>query len=150
MRNLCIALAFALCLPIAVFAQEWSLAQKEVWKVEETIIAAFQKGDLETAMSFVHPDYRGLHHGSPVPIDKAIARQQFADMTKNYHTRTACIQPLAIQIFGNTAIVHYVATVTLASYDERPVTIQAAWTDVFIKQGEKWLVVADNGTDLKQ
>ncbi len=151
MKKLCLVIAVLLLLPSAyLVAQEWSAAQKEIWKVEEGTVADIEKGDVEKLMSYVHQDYRGSGHGSPLPIDKPIFRKQLEEMLKTYPARSLFLQPAAIQVFGNTAIVHYIATITLKSVDGKEATLQTAYTDVFVKQGEKWLIVADNGYELKR
>ena len=151
MKRLCLAIAVLLLLPSAyLIAQEWSAAQKEIWKVEEETMAAFQKGDVEQFMSYIHPDYRGSNHGSPVPIDKSILRKQIEQMTKTFKVVYSFAQPTAIQVFGNSAIVHYIVTTTMKSLDGKDVEFQTAYTDIFVKQGDKWLIVADNGYELKR
>ena len=154
MRIAVIALTVMLLLgiagPVPLHAQEWSAAQKEIWRVEEETVAYIEKGDVEKIMSYIHQDYRGSGHGSPVPIDKTMFRKQAEQLVKTYPVRTLYLQPTAIQVFGNTAIVHYIATVTVKSVDGNEVTSQSAYTDVFVKQGEKWLIVADNGNELKR
>jgi ketosteroid isomerase-like protein len=151
MKKLCLVIAILLLLPSAyLIAQEWSAAQKEIWKVEEETVADIEKGDVEKLMSYVHQDYRGSGHGSPIPIDKTIFRKQVERLVKTYPARSLFLQPAAIQVFGNTAIVHYIATITLKSVDGKEATSQTAYTDVFVKQGDKWLIVADNGYELKK
>jgi ketosteroid isomerase-like protein len=151
MKMLWLAVALLLLLPSACLnAQEWSTVQKEIWKVWEETMAAFEKGDVEKLMTYVHPDYRGSGHGSPLPVDKSMMRKQFELIAKTYKVLFVSSQPTAIQVFGNTAIVHYIWTVTLKSLDDKEVENQTAWTDVFVKQGEKWLIVADNGYQLKR
>jgi ketosteroid isomerase-like protein len=151
MKKLCLVIAILLLLPSAyLIAQEWSAAQKEIWKVEEETVADIEKGDVEKLMSYVHQDYRGSGHGSPLPIDKTIFRKQVEQLVKTYPARSLFLQPAAIQVFGNTAIVHYIATITLKSVDGKEATSQTAYTDVFVKQGDKWLIVADNGYELKK
>jgi ketosteroid isomerase-like protein len=151
MKKLCLAIAALLLLPSAyLVAQEWSAAQKEVWKVEEETMAALEKGDVEKLMSYIHPDYRGSSHGSPIPIDKGILRTQLELMTKTYKVVYMFMQPTAIQVFGNTAIVHYIVTMTMKPLEGKEETSQAAYTDIFVKQGDKWLIVADNGNELKR
>jgi ketosteroid isomerase-like protein len=151
MRKLCVVVAVLMLLPSAyLIAQDWSAAQKEIWRVEEETVADIEKGDVEKIMSYIHPDYRGSGHGSPLPIDKTIFRKQAEQMVKTYPGRTVFLQPAAIQVFGNTAIVHYIATMTLKSVDGKEATSQSAYTDVLVKQGDKWLIVADNGYELKR
>jgi ketosteroid isomerase-like protein len=60
------------------------------------------------------------------------------------------MQQTAIQVFGNTAIVHYIVTMTMKPLEGKEETSQAAYTDIFVKQGDKWLIVADNGNELKR
>jgi ketosteroid isomerase-like protein len=151
MKKLCLLLPILVLFPSAyLVAQEWSAGQKEIWNVEEETVADIEKGDVEKLMSYVHQDYRGSGHGSPIPIDKTIFRKQVERLVKTYPARSLFLQPAAIQVFGNTAIVHYIATITLKSVDGKEATSQTAYTDVFVKQGDTWLIVADNGYELKR
>jgi ketosteroid isomerase-like protein len=151
MKRLFIAIVVLMLLPPAcLIAQEWSAAQKQIWKVEEETMSAFEKGDFEKVMSYIHPEYRGSGHGSPIAIDKSILRKQFEQMIKTYKVVYVFMQPSAIQVFGNTAIVHYILTMTLKSLDGKETESQTAYTDIFVKQDDKWLVVADNGYELKR
>jgi ketosteroid isomerase-like protein len=151
MKKLCLLLPILFLLPSAyLVAQEWSAAQKEIWKIEEETVTDVEKGDVEKLMSYIHQDYRGSGHGSPIPIDKTTFRKQVEQLIKTYPVRSLLLQPAVIQVFGNTAIVHYIATVSLKSVDGKEVASQTAYTDVFVKQGDKWLLVADNGYELKR
>jgi len=151
MRKLCLVVAVLLLLPSAyLMSQEWSAAQKEVWKLEEGFAAAFEKGDLEAVLSYMHPDYRGSGHGSAVPIDKVIFRKNLESFFKNYKVTNFFLQPTAIQIYGNTAIIHYIATTSMKSLEGKEIESQFAYTDIYVKQGDKWLCVADNGNELKR
>jgi ketosteroid isomerase-like protein len=153
LTSISLVLAVFCCILLAsapLCAQEWSATQREIWKVSEERTAAFEKGDVEKLMSYIHPEYRGSGHGSPVAVDKSIIRKQFEQITKTYKVVYVFSQPTAIQVFGNTAIVHYIWTITLKSLDGKESELQTAWTDVFVKQGDKWLIVGDNGNELKR
>ncbi len=52
-------LCLALLTSTLLFAQEWSAAQKDVWKTVEAHWKIDAQGDLEGFLSYVHPDYRG-------------------------------------------------------------------------------------------
>jgi len=151
MKKLWLAVAVLLLLPTAhLIAQEWSAAQKEIWKLEEESMATFEKGDVEKGLSYIHPDYRGLNHGTPVPIDKSMFRKLFEYMVKNYKVTYYTMQPTAILVVGNTAVADYIMTMSSKSLDGKEEQSQTAWTDVFVKQGDKWLIIADNGNELKK
>lgn len=54
-------------------------------------------------------------------------------------------KPLAINVYGNVAVVHYLwfSTARDASGEEN--TSFGRFTDVFMKQGNKWVLIADAG-----
>jgi len=55
------------------------------------------------------------------------------------------IQPLAIKIHGNVAIVHYSYTNVFKSGEEKEKVEQGRWTDILLKQGDKWVMIGDHG-----
>src|SRR5512142_954367 len=101
MKRRYLILAFLLLMVSALlFAQEWTAAQKEVWGVEQKFSAALLRGDVEGFMSLMHPDYRGLNHGTSLPIDKATFRKGAEENVKNSKITFLSFQPLAVQVFG--------------------------------------------------
>jgi hypothetical protein len=80
-----------------VFAQEWSAAQKEVWKNVQTYWDLATKGDLEGFISYFHKDFSGWINGAHLPHDQA-TRVKFIKFnmprSKNLFSD---IQPLAIK-----------------------------------------------------
>jgi ketosteroid isomerase-like protein len=85
-----------------------------------------------------------------VPIDKGTFRKGTEYFNKNYIITNHSFQPMALQVFGNSAVVHNILTVSTKSLDGREAESQTAWTDVFVKQGDKWLIIADNGNELRK
>jgi hypothetical protein len=51
---------------------------------------------------------------------------------------------LAIKIHGNIAIVHYYFT-DVSKHGEEEEMVQGRWTDILIKQGDKWIMIGDHG-----
>jgi tetratricopeptide (TPR) repeat protein len=147
--SLILAILLLICSP-ALLAQEWSAAQKEVWSVEQKLCDALQKSDTETLLGFIHPDYRGLNHGTNVPIDKAGFQREGLNFWKNNKVTYCSIQPLSIQVFGNAAVVHYVILMMARSADAKETPVHAAWTDIMTREGDKWLLIADNGNELSE
>ena len=55
------------------------------------------------------------------------------------------IQPLKIKIFKNFAIVHYYSSVRIKDEKENIKSSNWKWTEVLIKEGDKWLFVGTHG-----
>ena len=68
---LTIALIFGLGLS-SVFAQEWSAAQKEVWKNVNDYWALIGKGDINGFYEYFHTDYTGWENGSALPSSECL------------------------------------------------------------------------------
>ncbi len=140
--------AAAMCLLLlwaTAWAHEWSAAQKEVWKTVEAYNAAFDKGDIETFMSYFHSDYRGWIYTAPVPSDRATVRKFVEYAMKSSKVLLSNLTPTEISIFGNVAIVHYFWTSVEKSADGKEETNSGRWTDVLMKQGDRWMLIGDHG-----
>jgi hypothetical protein len=54
-----------------------------------------------------------------------------------------------IKVHGNVAVVHYYIT-AIEETSEGPTATKARWTDVLMNQGNKWVMIADNGWNMPQ
>jgi ketosteroid isomerase-like protein len=145
-RTLFAALALAVFLPLAAQAQQWTAAQQEVWEFEEACTANWATQDLEAMMACFHDDYLGWGRGYPVPWSKADRRAFGARWFETEEVVFLHLKPLAIRVHGNVAIVHYLVTYTRknkATGEETTAT--ARWTDICLKEGDRWTWIADHG-----
>ena len=55
------------------------------------------------------------------------------------------IQPAAIKIHGNVAFVHYHYVQVVKDAAGKDKETSGRWTDILMKQGDKWLLIGDNG-----
>jgi len=138
-------IGLAMFLRTGVFAQQWSDSQKEVWKNVETYWDLAAKGDTEGLLTYFHSDFSGWVNSAHLPHDKA-TREKFIRFY-NPKTKTLLhdIKPLAIKIHGNIAIVHYSYTDVSKYGEEKEKSEQGRWTDILMKQGDKWVMIADHG-----
>jgi len=51
-------------------AQEWTKAQKEVWKVTQDAWVKWQEGDIDAAFTDIHDKYLGWSSQDPLPLSK--------------------------------------------------------------------------------
>jgi ketosteroid isomerase-like protein len=118
------------------FTEEWSPAQKEVWKLEEAYWDARTKEDKEGALAFFHQNCSLWPTQQLSPIGKA--------SIKLSTIRSLKLKPMAINLFGNVAIVHYHFSASAAGED---------WlsrvTRVWMKENGKWLIIGGAVADCK-
>ncbi|UCF66494.1 MAG: nuclear transport factor 2 family protein, partial [Acidobacteriota bacterium] len=135
-----VALLFVAALTTGgTLAQEWSPAQKDVWKSVETYWELGGKRDTEGMLSYFHEDYLGWSNTAALPSGKKEVRKwishEFATTKEIHHT----IQPVGIKIHGDIAIVHYYfATLETNAKDEEKVN-RGRWTDILKKMGDRWV-----------
>ncbi len=140
-----VLIAVLLSTQSTLFAQEWSEEQKEVWKNVETYWDLFAKKDLEGSMSYFHDDFIGWSNRKALPNNKA-SRQK--SLSHSFETTTVLIQelqPVAIKIHGNVAMVHYYYSELSKDVEGKENNESGRWTDILLKQGDKWVLIGDSG-----
>jgi ketosteroid isomerase-like protein len=133
-----LAVLCSLMVSPTALSQEWSPAQKEVWSNVEAYSERSAAGDLEGFLSYVHEDYIGWDISEPMTTSKARLR-------KTYKTELNDIQPVAINIVDDVAIVHYHFTMIVKDADNKKTHATGRWADVLKKQGDKWVLIGDHG-----
>jgi ketosteroid isomerase-like protein len=141
---LTIALFFGLGLS-SLYAQEWSPAQKEVWKNVNDYWAVMAKGDLNGFLEYFHSDYVGWENGDVLPSTKEESRKWINYAYQGVKIPIYEIKPLAIKIYGDVAFVHYYYTTVKETQDGKKSTENGRWTDILLKQGNKWVLIGDHG-----
>jgi ketosteroid isomerase-like protein len=126
-------------------AQEWSAAQKEVWKNVEAYWALDAAGNLDGFMSYFHENYMGWDINEPLPGDKATVKKFIEHEYKTQKTILYNIKPVAINVIGNVAIVDYYYTRIAKDAEGKEKSRSGRWADIVMKQGDKWVLIGDHG-----
>jgi ketosteroid isomerase-like protein len=142
----CVALFVAAPLP----AQQWSDAQKDVWKSVENYWALDAKGDLEGFMSYFDASYVGWSYDSALPEDKATARKFTAHQYQVEKVLVYDIKPVAIQVHGNFAFADYYYTQVVKNAEGKEENVEGRWVDILMKQGDRWVLIGDHGGRIKK
>ncbi len=143
-----IVLLLAVCVLLAgsnLFAQEWSPAQKEVWKNVEAYWALDAAGNLDGFMSYFHDNYIGWNITQPMPSNKATVRKFVDHDYKTQKTVLYNITPVSINVMGNVAIANYYYTTIAKDAEGKEKNISGRWADILMKQGDKWVLIGDHG-----
>ena len=133
-----------LCLQLGR-GQELSPEQQEVWQTVESYWQCFAQGDAECFLRHLHDDFSGWTHSHALPRDKGDMAQYLPLGFRTTETLIHDVDPVAIKLYGDFAIVHYYYTRT---YGDRLGEIKSdagKWTDILMKQGDRWLMIADHG-----
>ena len=144
-----IALGSVLCLAMlaatAAAAGDWSDAQKDVWADVQAYWELWTKGDITGFASHMHDDYSGWSVDSPMPASKASSTKWMSFWAGNNSVLLYEITPVAITIHGDVAVAHYYYSYVGKDGDGEVENVQGRWTDVLVKQGDRWLLFADHG-----
>lgn len=140
-----VALGLCLGVPTAAQAQNWSPVEKEVLQAIETCLETVRSKNLEGFMACHHDDFLGWDNGMPGPRDKSFARGSTSLNFAAGDLVAWSIQPLGIRVHGNVAIVHYYGYYAEREKGGKETRTRYRWTDIMLKQGNKWVWIADHG-----
>jgi len=125
-------------------AQEWSAAQQEVWSFILSCNEHYVAKDETAILACFHEDFSGWQYGDTVPRSKA-SIAKFLPVDLEGETLAYDLRPISIRVFGDFAVVHYSLTQALRMPDGEVVRERMIWTDIMLKQGNRWRWVADHG-----
>ena len=134
-----------------VLGQEWSAAQKEVWKTVETMWELYGKGDVEGELAYADDELSLWLQDAPLPVNKASFRKWATYGAKVEQTVIYELKPVAILVFPECALVHYyISGVWKSGPLEKGQFGTTRITDVYRNKGGKWLWIGGHNTDVPQ
>ena len=142
----------ALTLPMAVapaFSQEWSPAQKDVWKNVEHYWSLGAEEKLEELLGYFDEEYMGWSYEQVLPYGKASVKKWSSHFYETSEPLLHEIKPVAIEIHGDVALVFYYFTSYYKNEEGKHKTRQGRWIDILKKQGDKRVLIGDHGGETK-
>ena len=131
----------------AAQAQQWSKEQQEVWAVEQQQWAMGAAKDLTWVDRMAHDNLSFWSDDRHAPQDKASLARWAKYDSQNATVLEQEIQPHAITITGNVAVVQYSYAVASEGTDKKRKMTQGRYTDVLVKEGGDWRFLAWSGGD---
>jgi hypothetical protein len=138
-------LATLLMIPLAGNAQNWTAAEQEVLQAMDDCLQASKDHNQEAFLACVHDDFAGWNYGMPAPRNKEAIRRSWG--LSDQELVTWWIQPLTIKIHGNVAVINSYGYFPYRGSEGEEEWTRARWTDVMLKQGNRWVYIADHGGD---
>jgi ketosteroid isomerase-like protein len=102
-----VAPASAAAQPPSASSSRWSPAERAVWAAVERGWRALQDEDVPRFIDSLHPQFLGWNMDRPAPLDVAAERRGTEEFLARYDWEGYTIEPVAIRIVGEDAIVHY-------------------------------------------
>jgi hypothetical protein len=121
-----------------------SMEQQELWTRVTQLWELSKMRDQDQIAATLHPDYVGWDMNAAKPHDrKAAVLSVTADSPG---LREYQLHPLSVKAYAShTGVVHYAYEATVASQQGEPTCVTGKWTEVYVKQGGTWLMVAVAG-----
>jgi ketosteroid isomerase-like protein len=123
-------------------AQTKSSTEQEIMQIEKEMLAALLKGDTNPSERYLADSYV-FTAPDGVSMGKA---QTIEDLKSgNLKLQAASLDNAKVQVYGDTAIVTYSSN-DKGTYKGKDISGKTRWTDVFVKQKGRWVIVASHGS----
>lgn len=131
--------------PLSGYAEDWSDEQQEVLSFAESCMTA---GNADAFLECFHDDYVGWAMFQ-VPLTKADRQKPIRNAFENFESEMMLFKPLSVIVRGNMAVISYIVSTkdTDKATDEISYSTQR-WTDVLVKEGNRWSYISDHGESL--
>ncbi len=142
-RRLYLLVPFALAAVANVTAaQTWNTEQQEIWKLEEQQWKMAAAKDASWIDKMVHPSLSYWDNDQVAPQNKASLVRWNRYNSGNSTTLEQEIFPVSVTITGNIAVAQYRYTTARENSKKERETISGRYTDVFVKDGGRWMFIA--------
>lgn len=130
----------------SISAQEWTDAQKEVWRAVEQGWLDWKSGDIDAAKASMHDKMQGWNNENPLPFSKAKIMELYAMMKENMKIEYYSLNPARITVTEDAAVVHYYFTfyaVYKMGEKQSEEKISGKNAEFYVKEKGEWLLLGD-------
>ncbi len=131
----------------AATAQTWSPEQQELWRFEEQQWKMAAAKDLTWIETMVHPNLSYWDTEQPAPQNRASLTRWSAYNSANSTVLEQELYPISATITGNVAVMQYRYRIASENSKKERETVTGRYTDVLIREGNRWLFIAWAGGD---
>lgn len=120
--------------------------EQTLMRIEQEMTDALVKGDVSASERYLADSYTFTAPDGDVS-DKA---RSIADLKSgDLKFESSVLDDMKVQVYGDTAIVTYTST-DKGAYKGKDLSGRYRWTDVFVKRGGNWQLVAGHGARIAQ
>lgn len=120
------------------------LEEQELWAHVTHLWALARARDRKRIAAGLHPDYVGWDMSSAGTHDATAAVSAVCDAGPELETYA--LRPLSVKVYaGHTGVVHYTYEATVVANGSSRSEVTGGWTEVYVRDGLRWLMVAVSG-----
>ncbi len=125
--------------------EHWNGEQKEVWGNLETHWEKLLAGNVDEFLKFIHPQFIGYGHESPLPVDRPWLEKWVGFWSKSTKIAICELRPIDIRMHGEIAILQYfIFTIEINQASGKVKHVIRRYTMTWKKQPDRWVVIASH------
>lgn len=121
-----------------------SAEELQLWQRVQELWELSASNDAERIRDALHPSYVGWDMSAAVTHDReqAVAAASGGSASLLRYN----LEPLSVRLYeGSTGVVHYRYAATVRTIQGQLQHVTGQWTEVYVKRGQQWLMVAVSG-----
>lgn len=122
---------------------QWSAEKNDVWQSVEIHWEHLINKRVDEFIKYIHPDFVGFGHESPINIDRPWLEKWVGFWTKTTEIVICELRPIDIRIHGDIAIVQYFIF-TIEKNVEGGKRVIRRYTMTWQKGNEHWVVIGSH------
>jgi hypothetical protein len=123
--------------------EHWNDAQRGVWRCVDLHWGHLLEKNVEAFIEYIHPEFVGYGHESPLPVDRPWLEKWVGFWTKSTQIAICELRPVHIKMHGDFAVVQYfIFTVEINAEGGKRVIRR--YTMTWMKTPDRWVVVASH------
>lgn len=123
--------------------KNWPEEGNAVWQCLEEHWSHLINGRVDDFLKYIHDDFLGFGHESPINIDKPWLKKWVGFWTKTTEIVICELRPVDVRVHGDIVILQYFIF-TIEKNSEGGKRVIRRYTMTWKKQPERWVVIASH------
>lgn len=124
--------------------EQFTEEQRDLWSTVDRLWSQSRSRDSSLIGLSLHPQYVGWDTSADLPHNKEAAIKSVTGETPALQSYS--LFPHSVQVYDHVVgVVHYSYSATVRPHAALPIEVTGKWTEVYLRQGHQWTMVAVSG-----
>ena len=128
----------------------WNKEQRDMWKNLETHWQYLIDGNIEEFLKFIHADFIGYGHESPINVDRPWLEKWVGFWAKSTKILICELRPINLKIHGDIAILQYLIFTIEQSQADKGKRVIRRYTMTWKKGADRWQVIGSHNNLMEE